>query len=441
MSRVWGYEAALDTGTVTVHVRRLREKIEDDPSRATPSPDRLGRRLPAGAVMPLAMIETAIAVGALTLAVGLVAVVLLRLLPSLRLQLVGLAALSVCLPLASVLALRLGRVPHGRRREDPGGLGRVRGRGGRRRDTPRPVDLRVGRARPDGVGRARRGRPPRRALRSRARSRSSTSPRRSTRWRRASSGCSTRAASSSRGRATTSGHRSRTCRRCSRRWRTVSSPSRRPSRSFASRSRILSSLVDDLFELARIDAGALTLELRDAPLERVVGSCLRGVEADARRRGIGLAASVPDDVSAQCAPEKVERVLVNLLTNALRHTPSDGSVAVRVEQVDRGGARHRRGHGRGARRRGTRCACSTASGGPIRRARRAAPASVSRSRGGSSRPMEDGSGRRTDPAGAHASRSRSPPPEAASDTSRKAMRVCLLPADTPAICGSASDAR
>ena len=33
MSRVWGYEAALDTGTVTVHVRRLREKIEQDPSR------------------------------------------------------------------------------------------------------------------------------------------------------------------------------------------------------------------------------------------------------------------------------------------------------------------------------------------------------------------------------------------------------------------------
>jgi DNA-binding response OmpR family regulator len=32
MSRVWGYEAAVDTGTVTVHVRRLREKIEGDPS-------------------------------------------------------------------------------------------------------------------------------------------------------------------------------------------------------------------------------------------------------------------------------------------------------------------------------------------------------------------------------------------------------------------------
>src|ERR671919_402666 len=33
MARVWGYESALDTGTVTVHVRRLREKIEADPSK------------------------------------------------------------------------------------------------------------------------------------------------------------------------------------------------------------------------------------------------------------------------------------------------------------------------------------------------------------------------------------------------------------------------
>jgi DNA-binding response OmpR family regulator len=32
MARVWGYSAALDTGTVTVHVRRLREKLEEDPS-------------------------------------------------------------------------------------------------------------------------------------------------------------------------------------------------------------------------------------------------------------------------------------------------------------------------------------------------------------------------------------------------------------------------
>jgi DNA-binding response OmpR family regulator len=33
MRRIWDYSAALDTGTLTVHVRRLREKLEDDPSR------------------------------------------------------------------------------------------------------------------------------------------------------------------------------------------------------------------------------------------------------------------------------------------------------------------------------------------------------------------------------------------------------------------------
>jgi DNA-binding response OmpR family regulator len=33
MSRVWGYAPAFDSGTITVHVRRLREKIEDDPTR------------------------------------------------------------------------------------------------------------------------------------------------------------------------------------------------------------------------------------------------------------------------------------------------------------------------------------------------------------------------------------------------------------------------
>jgi signal transduction histidine kinase len=97
---------------------------------------------------------------------------------------------------------------------------------------------------------------------------------------------------------------------------------------------VLAQLVDDLFELARIDAGALTLELRELPLEPVVASSLRGVEPEARLRGVHLAASVAGDTKARFAPVEVERVLMNLLTNALRHTPSDGSVAVRVEALE-----------------------------------------------------------------------------------------------------------
>jgi signal transduction histidine kinase len=96
--------------------------------------------------------------------------------------------------------------------------------------------------------------------------------------------------------------------------------------------RTLSALVDDLFELARIDAGALTLEIREAQLSVLVESCLRGLEAEALARHVTLHVRA-DDGSAyvRCAPDKVERVLFNLVTNALRHTPSDGSVAVLVE--------------------------------------------------------------------------------------------------------------
>jgi signal transduction histidine kinase len=93
----------------------------------------------------------------------------------------------------------------------------------------------------------------------------------------------------------------------------------------------LGGLIDDLFELARIDAGALTLEMREARLPALVESCVRGVEAEAAARGIRVEVRAADMPPVRCAPPEVERVLMNLLTNALRHTPSDGAVAVRVE--------------------------------------------------------------------------------------------------------------
>jgi signal transduction histidine kinase len=96
--------------------------------------------------------------------------------------------------------------------------------------------------------------------------------------------------------------------------------------------RTLTTLVDDLFELARIDAGALTLELHQTPLAGVVESALRLLQPEATARRVELCSELDGDPSATVAPDKIERVLFNLLTNALRHTPSDGSVAVRVEQ-------------------------------------------------------------------------------------------------------------
>jgi signal transduction histidine kinase len=100
--------------------------------------------------------------------------------------------------------------------------------------------------------------------------------------------------------------------------------------------RALGMLVDDLFELARIDAGALTLELQEASLSGLVESTVRGLQPQATVRHIRLESRMDrDGLRVRCAPEKVERVLYNLLANALRHTPSDGSVAVLARPRER----------------------------------------------------------------------------------------------------------
>jgi signal transduction histidine kinase len=95
----------------------------------------------------------------------------------------------------------------------------------------------------------------------------------------------------------------------------------------------LATLIDDLFELARIDAGALTLELREAQLPALVSHCVSGLEAEARARRVHLESQLDEALpDVRCAPEHLQRVLLNLVTNALRHTPTDGSVFVRARQ-------------------------------------------------------------------------------------------------------------
>jgi signal transduction histidine kinase len=97
---------------------------------------------------------------------------------------------------------------------------------------------------------------------------------------------------------------------------------------------ILSRLVEDLFELAMIDSGALTLEVREARLADLVESCLSALEAEARTQNVSLAARVdPAAPPVWIAPDKIERVLLNLLANAVRHSRPEGSVSVRVELV------------------------------------------------------------------------------------------------------------
>lgn len=71
---------------------------------------------------------------------------------------------------------------------------------------------------------------------------------------------------------------------------------------------------------------------RRTSLADLVSSCLRGLDAEARARNVRLEARLdPSDPRVRIEPAKIERVLLTLLTNAVRHTPSDGAVSVAVE--------------------------------------------------------------------------------------------------------------
>ncbi|MFY1636407.1 sensor histidine kinase [Solwaraspora sp. WMMB335] len=90
----------------------------------------------------------------------------------------------------------------------------------------------------------------------------------------------------------------------------------------------MAQLVDDLFELSRINAGALRLSLRRVPLSEVVSDALASAEPLARARGIRLVAAEHGWPTVTASEPELARVVGNLLRNAIRFTPYDGVVQV-----------------------------------------------------------------------------------------------------------------
>jgi signal transduction histidine kinase len=94
----------------------------------------------------------------------------------------------------------------------------------------------------------------------------------------------------------------------------------------------LSAMIDDLFELSRIEAGQIEWSMRQVELSLLVDEAIEAMRPEARARRVEVRSELADPrLSAQANPEKIQRVLFNLLRNAIRHTPADGSVTVRAE--------------------------------------------------------------------------------------------------------------
>ncbi|PFG34278.1 sensor histidine kinase [Sanguibacter antarcticus] len=87
-------------------------------------------------------------------------------------------------------------------------------------------------------------------------------------------------------------------------------------------------MVDDLFELSRIHAGALQLSVETFSLGDLVSETLAGADPVARARRVHVGGAVDPGVLVRADPNALARVVANLVMNAIRHTPSDGSVQI-----------------------------------------------------------------------------------------------------------------
>ena len=95
----------------------------------------------------------------------------------------------------------------------------------------------------------------------------------------------------------------------------------------------LASLVDDLLDLSRITTGKIVLKRSVFDLTYVIAECVKSMQADADRRGIRLTFEpAPEPLVIHADELRVEQIISNLLTNALKYTRRGGNVDVRTER-------------------------------------------------------------------------------------------------------------
>ena len=93
----------------------------------------------------------------------------------------------------------------------------------------------------------------------------------------------------------------------------------------------LASLVQQLLEQARAESGQLRLNLREIDLEDVAHPIVASFEPQAANKGVRLELRTMRPVSVEADPDRLSQVFVNLIDNAIRHTPAGGSVTLELD--------------------------------------------------------------------------------------------------------------
>ena len=106
-------------------------------------------------------------------------------------------------------------------------------------------------------------------------------------------------------------------------------------RSTLDRAEGLHRLVEDIRDLSLADVGKLDLSIDEVSLDRVLEDAASAMRSQAQAKGVALE-SAPSPGAALADAARLRQVLANLLDNAVRHTPSGGSIAVRSGTQDKG---------------------------------------------------------------------------------------------------------
>ena len=96
----------------------------------------------------------------------------------------------------------------------------------------------------------------------------------------------------------------------------------------------LNRMIDDLFELAQIDAGVLKLVREPVSVQEIVADVVDAFQVQATRRDIGLELRTNGRADATLDGSRIERAIANLLRNAIEHTPDGGRIRVSVGSSD-----------------------------------------------------------------------------------------------------------
>jgi signal transduction histidine kinase len=98
--------------------------------------------------------------------------------------------------------------------------------------------------------------------------------------------------------------------------------------------RALGALIDDLLELSRLEAGDIRWSMEQVRLDELLRETIDAMRPHADAGGVLIRSECSGALTpARGNPEQLQRVLFNLIQNAIRHTPADGSVVVRAEPV------------------------------------------------------------------------------------------------------------